>query len=639
MWHGRHLHRGRFLGHKFALWLSMASVLIFVNAPGCVIEPRIYRIPKPVQVVKQRLEAMPVPTPKPAHVSTETASGSVCSAATTELTMQQGLSRAGTTLAQGNEQWFLDRQRSAAQAYRHSLGQTAWLLERLKLSQLTGGCPAPRQTLMAQRIAWVHNQALLGLLRSVGCKPGCEGSKVKNRLAELGVMVQAEPHLAEIGWDELWPVADFMTTHVQDPCRTEGLGVPLVLSRNKRPRVNYPERSYPPHWKYAATALVRPAEGASEDGPLNLVLIDPYRTNQVVHGHLTWPMATDLTTPVIHLLSHSQYRHKALTGLFIPEKLTDEEGITTVHPYQPGKIPIVLIHGLGCSPRIMADIVNSIHANPALRSRYQVFVAYYTTGDTILQDAQKLREAISGTRQYYDPQHTDQAWDQMVVLGHSLGGPIARILTTHSDDFVEQAIFNVPLDSIRLSEISRAQINRSIHFEPVPEIKRVVYLCGTMKGSTLADQVEGRILSRIIPRRSALEAFHHEVLTQNGPLVLNPRFQRRPPSSIDNQSPKSVILKAINQLRRSPDVAIHSIQANATPVLTVPASSDLLVSFKSSYIDEASSRLVVQGVNHFCTHEPDVLAEIERILLLHLESTDSNHIVETPVAVSLTEEV
>ena len=74
------------------------------------------------------------------------------------------------------------------------------------------------------------------------------------------------------------------------------------------------------------------------------------------------------------------------------------------------------------------------------------------------------------------------------------------------------------------------------------------------------------------------------------------------------------MLEATNNLRQEPDVVSHNIQANATPLLPLPLTTDLLVPYSSSYIENAMSSLVIHGQDHFCTHDPRTLAEIKRIL-------------------------
>lgn len=464
----------------------------------------------------------------------------------------------------------------------------------------------------------IYNKALNGLLRSAGFGDGRPAVHAVENLQVLGVQVAASPGFMEdFEIDELWFAKDYATFMVQEPMREAGLGVPMIGYRKPREREGIqPEEFFPPRWKFAISAVARSGvpENPSAGESITIELVDPLENDQVQLGLNAWPLARDLTTPVVHLLSHSGYRNKARKGLFRPQLLTDEEGVTLVHPYRPGRIPFILIHGMGCSPRIMADIVNSVHADPVLRQKYQVMIVYYTTGDTVLQDAMVIRNAFHQMRNYYDPNRADSAWDRSVVLGHSLGGPIARVLTSHSDNAIEEMLFTRPWQNIVMSDELRYAAQPAIFFEPVPEMKRAIYLAGTMRGSRIADQVEARALSRVLPKRRLLQQFHDELAINNGIDVFQPEFRERVPSSIDNQSPESPLLASINQLRQDPWIKSHSIQANATPLLPLHTTTDLLVSYQSSLILEADSRLVLHCQNHFCTHDPRTLAEIKRIL-------------------------
>jgi hypothetical protein len=165
-----------------------------------------------------------------------------------------------------------------------------------------------------------------------------------------------------------------------------------------------------------------------------------------------------------------------------------------------------------------------------------------------------------------------------------------------------------------MTDVVRTAAQRAIFFEPVPEFRRVIYLAGTMRGSRLADQIEARALSRILPRRRLLQQFYNEIVNNNGVEAFTDWYRNRVPSSIDNQSPESPLLEATNNLRQEPYVVSHNIQANATPVLPLNLTTDLLVPFTSSYIENTMSSLVLHGQNHFCTHDPRTLAEIKRIL-------------------------
>ncbi len=565
----------------------MLGCLILLGT-GCVMEPKIAPVPS-LQRILTRKDIMTWETPSnvPTTCPTEDSKSALAQARMARL--------------------FCSPKASAY--YRDAL---TYALYALNSPASCSACAHEPSTLIK-----LHNESLEGLLLATGFGIGQDARLATKKLEKLGFQIScSDGFMNEFEPDELWPANGFMTIEVKDPAREKGLGLPLIVYRKPRPRDGIvPEMFFPPHWKFAATAVARLVKSDDGQGVVPVIeLIDPLETDHVRVGDLKIPLAKDLTTPVISLLSHSGYRNKAIQGLMWPSSLTNEEGVTLVHPYRPGRIPLVLIHGMGCSPRIMADIANSVHADPVLRQRYQVMIVYYTTGDTILQDAAVIRRAFHSMRSHYDPSHTDTAWDKTVVLGHSLGGPIARLLTSHSDQKIEQTLFTRSWNELVMRETIRQASEPAIFFEPVSEINRVIYLTATMRGSRIADQVEARALSAVLPRRKLLELFHTEIIENNGIDAFQPEYRNRVPSSIDNQSPESPILAVTNNLRLQDGLISHSIQANLTPMLPRQLSTDGLVPFKSSLIDEAVSQVVLPVQDHFCTHDRRTLNEIARIL-------------------------
>jgi pimeloyl-ACP methyl ester carboxylesterase len=57
--------------------------------------------------------------------------------------------------------------------------------------------------------------------------------------------------------------------------------------------------------------------------------------------------------------------------------------LTFLQPYDPGKIPLVLIHGLISTPRMWASVVKELLGVPNIRERYQFWFFYYPTGQPI----------------------------------------------------------------------------------------------------------------------------------------------------------------------------------------------------------------------------------------------------------------
>jgi len=101
-------------------------------------------------------------------------------------------------------------------------------------------------------------------------------------------------------------------------------------------------------------------------------------------------------------------------------------------PYERGKVPVVLIHGLWGRPQLWDRMVESLEADPALRRRYQFWTFRYASGDSIPFSAHLLRQSLRRARRCFDPAGTDAAFDRMVVVGHSLGGILAKMLVQRS---------------------------------------------------------------------------------------------------------------------------------------------------------------------------------------------------------------
>ncbi len=97
-------------------------------------------------------------------------------------------------------------------------------------------------------------------------------------------------------------------------------------------------------------------------------------------------------------------------------------------PYERGKVPVVLIHGLWGFPPLWDRMIEDLEADPAIRARYQFWTFRYASGDSIPFSAHLLRQSLRRARRVFDPDGTDAAFDQMVVVGHSLGGILAKMM-------------------------------------------------------------------------------------------------------------------------------------------------------------------------------------------------------------------
>ena len=68
-----------------------------------------------------------------------------------------------------------------------------------------------------------------------------------------------------------------------------------------------------------------------------------------------------------------------------------------LEPYQPGKIPVLMVHGLWSSPITWMEMFNDLRGDPDLRRDYQFWFYLYPTGQPFWRSATQLRERIGAT--------------------------------------------------------------------------------------------------------------------------------------------------------------------------------------------------------------------------------------------------
>ena len=150
----------------------------------------------------------------------------------------------------------------------------------------------------------------------------------------------------------------------------------------------------------------------------------------------------------------------------------DLSGLEMRRPYEPGKVPVVLIHGLWGFPRMWDRMVVDLEAEPAIRGRYQFWTFRYASGDSIPFSAHLLRQSLLRARRVFDPDGKDAAFDRMVVVGHSLGGILAKMMVQSSGSCLWETVCERPIDQVAGPTEDRRLMRQVFCYEPVPEVRR-----------------------------------------------------------------------------------------------------------------------------------------------------------------------
>jgi pimeloyl-ACP methyl ester carboxylesterase len=273
---------------------------------------------------------------------------------------------------------------------------------------------------------------------------------------------------------------------------------------------------------------------------------------------------------------------------------------------------VVLVHGLFSDPLSWADLVNDLHATPGFTDRFQIWLFRYPTGQGFLQSAAALRRELRGAVEAVDPGRSDLALGQMVLIGHSMGGLIAKLQVTYSEELIWSRLANRPLQEIVTNESTRAFLAETCYFDPSPNVKRVIFIATPHCGSLRSSGLVGRGAAHLVEESPAQTAMHDELLRDN-PNTFNPLIDRRMPTSIDMLTRQSPLLEAMRQMRLKPDLALNNIIGASHPV-SLDGPSDGVVSVHSASHPGCQSVLAV-GALHGKVHRAwETSTEILRIL-------------------------
>jgi pimeloyl-ACP methyl ester carboxylesterase len=328
------------------------------------------------------------------------------------------------------------------------------------------------------------------------------------------------------------------------------------------------------------------------------------------------PLEADTTTAFAFSLSDPKIWKSELAGFF-DGSLFDRSAsqLVGLEPYRRGQIPVVFIHGTGSSPGRWANLINDLQSDAALREGFQFWSFSYATGNPTSFSADRLRAALQEAVFKLDPHGTDPALRQIVLIGHSQGGLLAKWMTIDSGSRLWDTLSDRPPEQLRLSEENKSLLRRIFFVRPLPEVRRVIFIATPHHGSFVADDAITEFVARFITPGGAFQSALSD-LTQDNAEQLNFRPGSTRFGSVWSMSPDNPLLQAFSTIPVSRRVAAHSIIAvkGSGPAET---GDDGVVSYQSAHIPEATSELVVRS-GHSVQSDPATVNEVRRILLLHL---------------------
>src|SRR6516165_2333546 len=395
---------------------------------------------------------------------------------------------------------------------------------------------------------------------------------------------------------------DVRGTYVTERTTHDGIGAPVVAvgrEVNKEARANFTtDRIY-----YGVTAIAR-----FEGRRCVLSFEDPLAVETVQVDGQIFPLAADFTVPLAVMLASTNPKKLELTRLLNPAKYAETARISRLQPYDPNKIVVLVIHGLMDTPATWAPMINRLRGYEEIRRNYQFWFYSYPSGYPYPYSAAILRHELDAIETRFPLRK------RMVVIGHSMGGCISRLLITDTDDKLWMELFNKPPEQVSLSPESRKLFTDALIFQHRPEIGRVIFISAPLRGSEFASNWLGRIGSSLIRSpitllKAGRDAFKITTF-RSGELKL-----KRIPNSVDTLAPTNRFVIAINKIPITPGIPYHTIMGDRGRG-DAPNSSDGIVPYWSSHMEGANSEVIVPS-GHPAHQNPKAIEEVRRILMLN----------------------
>jgi pimeloyl-ACP methyl ester carboxylesterase len=381
--------------------------------------------------------------------------------------------------------------------------------------------------------------------------------------------------------------------------RASGIGAPLVaVGREENPQFR---QQYKLRRVYAPATAVIQFSGQKAD----LKFVDPFQAERIALDKRNFPLAVDLSAPTAMLIARERPERLGFARTIDPQRYADTARLTQLQPFDPARIPVIFVHGLQETPASWTPMIDSLRNDPWIREHYQFWVYSYPSGYPYPYSAALFRQDLDGIDRAF-PNHK-----RVVLIGHSMGGMICRLMITDAGEKIWRDFFSTPPAKTPLASDTRKLLEESLVFNHRPDVQRVIFVSTPHRGSKLASGWIGRIGAALVrtPR------LFTSIYTSTKPLlVADPaaRPLKRMPNSVDTLEPNDRFVQAVDKLPLKRGIPYHSIIGDRGRGNT-PNSSDGVVPYWSSHLDGAQSELIVDS-GHDAQTNPEAIKEVERIL-------------------------
>jgi pimeloyl-ACP methyl ester carboxylesterase len=413
---------------------------------------------------------------------------------------------------------------------------------------------------------------------------------------------------------------------------------------------------------------------------LDIHLYNPYRSESVNILGDNYPLAANFSAGYGLWLAENQLDGVGYLSLLTRQQTATLPKLFMLEPYDPNKRVIVMLHGLASSPATWVNLTNDIFNDDKLRDNYQVWQIFYPTNLPILENRYQIQRLLETTYQQTDPSGQAPASSNSVIISHSMGAVIARMMLSDNNlannlaALEDQDLLSNSnrrqIDSMLRQAFGKEELGKRFELQTLAQVDTAVFLSAPFQGTDYADRWFTRALRRIVYLPLSLVKTVTDnlaTIATQGDLAQNPLGALYLQNGASQLSDKSSFIQLTKDITINKRITYHSIIANndaditrglaqmqpngakidlsqalpkdsefgsnelpETPLVAAVAVdesisqalterlSDGIVPYTSAHLDGAASETVING-GHSIQANPQTILTLRRILHQQLQ--------------------
>ena len=316
------------------------------------------------------------------------------------------------------------------------------------------------------------------------------------------------------------------------------------------------------------------------------------------------------SNPSSHKKPETVHLKKGVNGFIKRKAAIKHHGIYLTEEFDPAKTPVLLVHGLLSDPTTWNKMVALLKEDQQIREGFQFWFYSYPTSIPTIPSAAYFRKHLDAAVEMVEQEYSYSLKRKLIVVGHSMGGILAKSLISDSKDLLWDAAFKVPASELELTQAQKDFVSEGFIFEPRDYVKSAIFIATPHRGSSLANNIVGKIGTAFVSRPELIKDLARSLARQPSNKI-QPEFKKfvsNKVNAISTLKSDSPVTKILADLPTDPEVSFHTISGVKGRRL-----GDGVVPISSTFISKARCECFLQSGHN--VHEKELAIHLVKLLI------------------------